>query len=35
MQVSPDVPITKQRNADKVDAPDAFEGTYRPTYGSE
>ena len=25
MQVSPDVPITKQRNADKVDAPDAFE----------
>ena len=26
MQVSPDIPITKQRNPDKVDAPDVFEG---------
>ena len=26
-QVSPQVPITKQRNPDKFDAPDVFEGT--------
>ena len=26
-QVSPDIPITKQRNPEKVDAPDVFEGT--------
>ena len=25
-QVSPDVPITKQRNPEKVDPPDVFEG---------
>ena len=25
-QVSPQVPITKQRNPDKFDAPDVFEG---------
>lgn len=25
-QVSPDIPITKQRNPDKFDAPDIFEG---------
>lgn len=27
IQVSPDVPITKQRNPDKFDPPDVFEGT--------
>lgn len=26
VQVSPEVPITKQRNPDKVDAPDVFDG---------
>ncbi|KAH8101464.1 hypothetical protein BXZ70DRAFT_94405 [Cristinia sonorae] len=29
VQVSPDVPITKQRNPDKVDAPDVFEANKR------
>ena len=28
VQVSPDVPITKQRNPEKVDPPDVFEGKY-------
>lgn len=28
LQVSPDVPITKQRNAEKVDPPDVFEGVF-------
>ncbi|KAF7793319.1 hypothetical protein EIP86_004431 [Pleurotus ostreatoroseus] len=28
-QVSPDIPITKQRNQDKVDTPDAFEDNKR------
>ena len=26
LQVSQDIPVTKQRNPDKVDAPDVFEG---------
>ena len=26
VQVSPTIPITKQRNPDKVDPPDTFEG---------
>ena len=26
LQVSPDIPITKQRNPDKYDSPDVFEG---------
>lgn len=29
MQVSPDVPITKQRNPEKVDPPEVFEGALR------
>ncbi|KAI0785914.1 hypothetical protein C8Q75DRAFT_773432 [Abortiporus biennis] len=28
-QVSPDIPITKQRNPDKVDAPDVFDANKR------
>jgi mediator of RNA polymerase II transcription subunit 21 len=28
MQVSQDVPITKQRNPEKYDAPDVFEGLF-------
>ena len=28
-QVSPEIPITKQRNPDKVDPPDVFEGRLR------
>lgn len=30
VQVSADVPVTKARNPDKYDAPDAFEGHSRP-----
>ena len=26
LQVSPEIPITKQRNPDKYDPPDVFEG---------
>ena len=28
LQVSPEVPVTKQRNPEKFDPPDAFEGVY-------
>ena len=34
LQVSPEVPITKQRNADKFDAPDVFEGELLFSYFS-
>lgn len=27
VQVSQEIPVTKQRNPDKVDSPDAFDGT--------
>ena len=30
VQVSPNVPITKQRNAEKFDSPDIFEGAHIP-----
>ncbi|KAG5640596.1 hypothetical protein DXG03_007993, partial [Asterophora parasitica] len=30
LQVSPDVPITKQRNPEKFDEPDVFEGAFLP-----
>lgn len=34
-QVSPQVPITKQRNPDKFDAPDVFEGMpHLPLYAT-
>lgn len=29
LQVSPDVPVTKQRNPEKFDAPEVFEGMSR------
>lgn len=32
VQVSPEVPITKQRNPEKYDAPDVFEGVYMAMY---
>ena len=28
LQVSPEIPVTKQRNPDKFDPPDVFEGMY-------
>lgn len=28
LQVSPEVPVTKQRNPEKFDPPDIFEGVY-------
>ena len=30
VQVSDEIPVTKQRNPEKVDAPDVFEGQYSP-----
>jgi len=29
LQVSPEVPVTKQRNPDKFDPPDVFEGMFK------
>ena len=28
LQVSPEIPVTKQRNPEKFDPPDVFEGVY-------
>jgi mediator of RNA polymerase II transcription subunit 21 len=34
VQVSDEIPVTKQRNQDKVDPPDVFEGMFAPQYPS-